>query len=129
MALASPAIALADSTTQSFTFPRRVGVKVQIRFYTSATGAAGDEIAAGSGSRSVTITTTNSVVSADVARAYTKPSIVSSIENGTQTCNGAVWTFFGLGDGLGQLNVTASGGADPGTANSYRIWLDVESNG
>jgi hypothetical protein len=129
MAVASPALALATTTAQSFTFPRRTVVKIQVRFYTDAAATAGNELdVADGGSRTLTITTQTPVVSSDVTRAYSS-SAVSAIENGALACAGATWTLFELGDGLNQLYVAATAGADPGTANSYRIWLDVEPNG
>lgn len=131
MSISSPALALADTTAQAFTFPRRGVVKIQIRFYTDVDATAGSEIAAsGGGSRTVTISTiTPSIVLPLPDLTTVGMNVESAIEDGSQVCNGATWTLFGLGDGFQQLNVSASGGADPGAANSYRIWLDVEPNG
>ena len=69
------------------------------------------------------------VVSVNVARETVDTDALSAIKDGAQTCDGAMWVLFGLGDGLQQLNVAATAGANPGTANSYRIWLDIEPNG
>ena len=122
--LASPALALATTTAQSFNFPTRATVKVQVRFYTDAAATSGNEIASGSGTRDLVITTTGAVHDAAGYRNY---ALTSAIDGGSEAgAVGGTWYPFLLADGLSQLNVAASGGANPGTANSYRIILDVE---
>lgn len=135
MAVASPALALAATDAQSFSFASRTSVLIQVRFYSTATGDAGSEIpAATGGSRTVTVSTlTKSVVTYpvgvyDPSRLYEAVDVESAIDNQSKPCAGATWTEFEFGPGLSNCTVTATAGANPGGALSYRIWVDVEPN-
>lgn len=123
MAVASPALPLASTDAQAFTFSRRTVLNVQVRFYLDAAGTV--PIAAGTGSRDLTATNVTPVF---VERVAIHAPVENAIDGGTRAgCVGGTWYLLGLGGGLQQANIAASGGVDPGGAASYRIVVDVEA--
>lgn len=135
MAVSSPALALGDTTPQEFAFEHRVTILAQVRFYTSTDGAPGTEIApSAGGTRTVTISTITRAVATypvsvdDPSREYEVTEVVSDIDGASKVCDGGTWHEFSFGPGLANCRVSASGGADPVGAMSYRIWLDVSVN-
>lgn len=134
MAVASPALPLVSSDPQTFEFAPRPSALIQVRFYTTATGDVGSEIAASAGGiRTLVVNTetdsvaTYAVSDDDPSREYQATDVPSAIDNQTKICNGATWYEFAFGPGLRNCNVTASGGSDPAGAMSYRIWVNVEA--
>lgn len=114
---------MASAAAQTFTLSQlRSGVNVAVVFYDTAAAAAGDEIAAGTGARDVTVTGLCSGFAAD---GYAPSSVALLYDGGT--VSGLVGgTLQGFSFGAQQVRsftVAASGGSNPGGAVSYRIWV------
>lgn len=128
MALMSDPIAVADATPATFKFPNfRSSVNAQVRFYTDAGGLT--EISPrGTGSRNVVATTTSAAYSGDATRpTETIREFVSDIDNGTLTAaEDGKWYVLSLGSGLGQVTLAAAANVTPGTAVTYRVFVDSE---
>lgn len=118
-------VLVASSAAQSFTLPQaRSGVDIAVVFYTSALALPGEEIASGTGTRDIIVT--------GIARGFAsdsyqpaEPGLEMLFDGGTVSAL-AARTLKGFSFGAQQLRsfaVEASGGADPGGAVAYRIWV------
>lgn len=126
MALMSPPILVAAATAVKFSFLQyQRSVNVQTRFYTDAAGLV--PLAIGTGARDITATNTASAYEGQFADpGTTESSFVSSIDGGA--ISAAVdgrWYELGLGGGMQNVTLTAAVNVSPGTAVSYRIFVDA----
>lgn len=115
---------MGDETPQTFTFPHRDRVKVQVIFYSSADADPGTELAINSGTRDVTVQATELMLSQD--REY-QATLTSDYVGGTQTLPSRTWGEFEFADGSSTAIVTAAQSAPPADAGatSYRIALSI----
>jgi hypothetical protein len=120
----SPPIAVAAATAVKFTFSQyRSLVNAQVRFYTDAAGLL--PLAVGTGSRDITATNTAEAFEGPFTSPGTAETIVSGINGGTIV--GAVdgtWYELDLGGGMQNVTLAAAANVTPGTAVSYRIFVD-----
>jgi len=130
MPIASPPIPVGSSAPASFRFDTRKSLLVQIAFYSDAAANEASLIAAGSGARDVVATSTTPVYDAntDPARATTlHAGLEAGFVGGTSVGLAArTWDEMQFGNGLSQVNLSASGGSDPGGATHYRFIINAE---
>lgn len=129
MSITSQPIPIGDATPVEFSFGQRDRVKVQVIFFSTLAAEDGDELAIGTGSRDVTVTTTDlmlsqfTVVDGRRVRGY-QSTIDSDYAGGTQTLASRTWTEFLFADGSRKATVVAVSNTDAG-ALSYRIALSI----
>lgn len=121
----SDPVLVAATTAQSFTLAQaRNGVDLAVVFYDTAEALPGDEIAAGSGSRTLTVT--------GVARGFAPDGYQPADPGLGMLYDGGVLTTLAArtlksasfgNQSLKSFSVSATAGADPGGAVSYRIWV------
>lgn len=126
MALMSPPIAVADATPVNFDFSQyRASVNVQTRFYSDAAGLV--EVTPGTGSRDISATNVSTAYEGDFSDPGTViEDFVSAIDGGAIA--GAVdgrWYELTLGGGLDNVTLTAAANTTPGTAVTYRVFVDA----
>jgi len=113
MMLSAP-IAIAAATPTAFTLAGpRESIRVGVVFYTTADALPGEEVAAGTGTRDLAVART-------VAPGLTLP-IVGAVTSATPA---RALAIIELGHRVQGCVITASGGANPGTATHYRIVID-----
>lgn len=121
----SDPVLVAATTAQSFTLAQaRNAIDVAIVFYDSAAALPGDEIAAGTGTRDVTVTGISRGFAPD-GYEPAEPGLPILFYGGTVVAL-AARTLRGFSFGaqdLRSFTVAASGGADPVGAVSYRVWV------
>lgn len=118
MAQISDPIAVASATPYVFNLEAiRESVSVAVVFYSTAEAEAGDESAAGSGARTLTI---SRVSQSDGAGALTMP-VTSAVATGLAA---RTWSAPIAVGRSGALSIAATGGSDPAAATHYRIWLE-----
>lgn len=124
MALMSPPILVAAATAVTFSFSGyRSNVNVQVRFYTDAEGLV--PLAIGTGSRDLTATNTSSAFQGSIVSPGTEETFVSNIDGGTLTAAvDGTWYELGLGGSMQNITLAAAANVNPGTAVSYRIFVD-----
>ena len=120
MAIASAATPVASTTPIEFRFANRKSVKAQIRFYSDAAGLV--KIAAGTGTRSVVVTTSDLVICPEDS--YTEE-LVSGYAGGATAVTDGDWYEFFFADGAIRASFACSPGVDPGGAVSYRVILSI----
>jgi len=129
VAITSQPIPIGDATPVEFNFGQRDRVKVQVIFFSTLAAEPGDELAIGVGSRDVTVTTTDRMLSKFVlvdgkrVRLY-EDTLDSDYAGGTQTLASRTWTEFLFADGSRTATVVAASNTDAG-AVSYRIALSI----
>lgn len=119
----SPPIAVADATVFDVSFSQaRSGCNVAIVFYDTAAAEPGDEIAAGTGSRDITVQAETRGEPADKDNAT---SLVIELDDGTLVAADArTWYPVAFGNTLLRgIRITSVQDVDPGGAVSYRIWV------
>ena len=120
MAIASAAQPVLSTTPVEFRFDNRKVVKAQIRFYSDAAGLV--KIAAGTGTRSVVVTTSDLVICPDDD--YTE-TLDSGYAGGATAVTDGDWYEFAFADGAIRASFACSGGVDPAGAVTYRVILSI----
>lgn len=113
----SAAILVANATSTSFTLlGSPTAVNVAVVFYTDADATDGNEVAAGSGTRDLTI-------SATVGEPVSGAKVAFGFDGGTVSALAArSFKTFSFGVPADSVTIAAAANSTPGGALAYRIW-------